>query len=185
MMMMMMMRLRRDLRRLRPCDCSSRPHITTPHLHSCFHSPHMCLSSNPPCCKWLAVVKQPKHSTTQHNTGTQSTTNTGTKNQQNTKLVQHFSFVKDEEESKKERQSRNTEMSKNVGSIHVHVLGFTHQGLGLKNQGKLQLEMDHSSKQPPPPHTQTNWETERESKQHGEVEWKVSATASWKLRSEH
>jgi hypothetical protein len=85
--------------------------------------------------------------TTQHNTGT--------KNQQNRKLIQHFFLVKDEEESKKERQSQNTEMSKNVGSIHVRVLGFTRQGLGLKDEGKLELVMDHSSKQPPP-HTQTN-----------------------------
>jgi hypothetical protein len=46
-------------------------------------------------------------------------------------------LVKDEEESKKESQSRNTEMSKNVGSIHVRVLGFTRQGLGLKNEGKF------------------------------------------------
>jgi hypothetical protein len=32
-------------------------------------------------------------------------------------------------------------MSKNVGWIHVRVLGFTRQGLGLKNEGKLQLVM--------------------------------------------
>jgi hypothetical protein len=99
----------------------------------------------------LAVSDYPSSNKTKHNK-TQHTNSSYNKHSDqestNTKLVQHFIFVKDGEKSKKERQSQNTEMSKNVGSIHVRVLGFTRQGLGLKDEE--QLVMDHSSKQPPP-----------------------------------
>jgi hypothetical protein len=79
-------------------------------------------------------------------------------------------LVKDEEESKKERQSRNTEMSKNVGSIHVRVLGFTGQGLGLKNEGKFAAGDGSFVQTATTTHTDQLRESERESKQHGEVE---------------
>jgi hypothetical protein len=54
-------------------------------------------------------------------------------------------------------------------AIHVRVLGFTRQGLGLKDEGKIAAGDGSFVQTATTTHTDQLRESERESKQHGEV----------------